>query len=110
MALGLLLIFYVGISVISIGGLLGLYLVKGEKVKKVLFYLMSAWGIALSALQAISLPTTWIAQRVMGLAPGVLCIAALIVHLKAGNGRQKMAAYLLLTVAVAADVLQFIIR
>ena len=46
----------------------------------------------------------------MGLAPGVLCIAALIVHLKAGNGRQKMAAYLLLTVAVAADVLQFIIR
>ena len=33
MALGLLLIFYVGISVISIGGLLGLYLVKGEKVK-----------------------------------------------------------------------------
>ena len=109
MALGLLLVFYAGISVISIGGLLGLYLVKGKKVKKVLFYLLSAWGIALSALQASSLPMNWITQRIMGLVPGILCIVALIVHLKAGNGRQKMAAYLLLTVAVAADILLFII-
>lgn len=105
MALGILLLFYVGISAVSIVGFLGLYLVKNERAKKVIFYIMSIWGIALAAVRAASLPVNWIGQRTFALGLGVLCIAALAVHIKAGKTRGKNAAYLLLTVSVAAQVL-----
>ena len=65
MALGFLVSFYLVICVISIAGFLALYLVKSEKAKKVIFYSMSVWGIALAALQAVSMPMNWTGQRVV---------------------------------------------
>ena len=44
MALGILVLFFIGISVVSIAGLLALFLVKNEEARKVIFYLMSIWA------------------------------------------------------------------
>ena len=44
MALGILVLLFVGMSAISILGLLLLYLVKKEPICRVIFYSMSVWG------------------------------------------------------------------
>lgn len=108
MALGILVIFYLVICVISIAGFLGLYLVKSEKSRKVIFYSMSVWGLILAALQAVSLPMNWAGQRMVTMALGALCIAALVLYLKAGSRRQRTAACLLLTAATAVIILKFV--
>lgn len=109
MALGILVILFVAISVISIAGLLGLFLLKNQHAKKVIFYLLSVWGIALSVLSCCSLPFNWILQRTLAMGPGVLCIAGLVVHLRARTEKGKMAAYVVLAAALAANILGFVI-
>ena len=108
MALGFLVSFYLVICVISIAGFLALYLVMSEKAKKVIFYSMSVWGIALAALQAVSMPMNWTGQRVVTMGLGALCIASLVLYLKAKSKGQRMAACLLLTAATAVMILKFV--
>ena len=50
MALGWYMIMFVAMSTISILGLLLLFLVKSPGVKRVLFYAMAVWGMAVSAV------------------------------------------------------------
>ena len=45
MALGLLMIMFVAMSVISIGGVILLFLLRNEKVKKGIYYFMTAWAM-----------------------------------------------------------------
>ena len=108
MALGVLVIFYLAICVISIGGFLALYLVKNERVKKVVFYILSVWGIALAALQAVSLPMNWTGQRVATMGLGALCVVSLALYLTAKSRGQRTAACLLLTIATAVMILRFV--
>lgn len=105
MALGILVLFFIGISVVSIAGLLALFLVKNEEARKVIFYLMSIWGVALSAVRAYALPSNWVGQRLLALGLGALCIAAMAVHFRASTGKGRLAAYLLLTVSLAGSIL-----
>ena len=108
MALGFIVSFYLVICVISIAGFLALYLVKSEKAKKVIFYSMSVWGIALAALQAVSMPMNCTGQRVVTMGLGALCIASLVLYLKAKSKGQRMAACLHLTAATAVMILKFV--
>lgn len=109
MALGILVMMFVGVSVISIAGLFGLFLLKNQNAKKVIFYLLSVGGIALSVFSCCSLPFNWVFQRMMAMGPGVLCIVGLVVHLRARSEKGKMAAYLILAVALAANILGFLL-
>ena len=70
-----------------------------------IFYLMSIWGVALSAVRAYALPSNWVGQRLLALGLGALCIAAMAIHFRASAGKGRLAAYLLLTVSLAGSIL-----
>ena len=60
MALGILLILFIVMSLISILGLILMYSVKSEGAKKGTFYAMAVWGMIIAVLGATSAPTNWI--------------------------------------------------
>ena len=89
---------------VSIAGLLALFLVKNEEARKVIFYLMSIWGVALLRLcgPTRSRPTGW-DSGFSRWDSRALCIAAMAVHFRASAGKGRLAAYLLLTVSLAGE-------
>lgn len=109
MALGLLVISFVAISVISIIGLALMYLLKNERAKAGIFYFLSIWGMGIAILSAISLPSNWMAQQLIAWGFGILSAAGLIIHLKSPSASGKMAAYALVTVSVIGGVLKMFV-
>lgn len=109
MALGLLLIEFIGISAISILGFLFLILLKSERTKAILFYCLAVWGMALSAMNATSLPTNYTLERIIAWGFGFLSVIALILHIKSGSTAQRIAAYVLVAVSVAAAILKMFV-
>ena len=87
MAIGMIVILFVGLCVISILGTLLLLLVKSEKAKRKIFYAMSVCGMAVAVLSATSLPTNYTAQEIAAWALGFLSVAGIVVHVKA---KEKM--------------------
>ena len=93
MALGILLILFVLMSVISVLGLLLMYLVKDEKKKNLIFYVMAVWGMAVAVMGAVSLPSNYVVSQAAAWGLGGLSVIALIVNMagKKGVGRQGCA-------------------
>ncbi|WP_072524205.1 hypothetical protein [Clostridium sp. Marseille-P3244] len=106
MALGILSILFVGMSVISIIGLLAMYLLKGERAKAVAFYIMSVWGMAVSALAAVSLPTNYTGQRLFVWGLGFLSVIALILHIRTRSKSVRLISYILVTFSIIAGILK----
>ncbi len=106
MALGILLIAFIGMSVISLLGLIFMYLLKNERAKAAAFYCMAIWGMAVAAMGAISLPVNFTAARLAAWAFGFLSVIALIIHVRAKSKAQYMTAYVLVTVSVIAGILK----
>ncbi|MGI5958517.1 MAG: hypothetical protein ACOX60_11760 [Massiliimalia sp.] len=104
MAIGILVLFFIGISVVSGLGLAFLYLVKNEQVKKVLFYVLAAWGMLISIVSATSLPSNWIGSQMVAWLFGVLSIAGIIVHVKADSPKKYLAARLLVTASIVLGI------
>lgn len=109
MALGLIVVSFVAISVISIIGLALMYLLKNERAKAGVFYFLSIWGMIIAVLSATSLPSNWIAQQLIAWGFGILSAAGLIVHLKCPSASGRTAAYILVTVSVIGGVLKMFI-
>ena len=75
MALGLLALLVAAVAAISVAGLLLMYLVRSETVKKYIFYIMAVWGMLISVVSAPSLPVNWIFMRAAAWAAGFLGIS-----------------------------------
>lgn len=71
MALGLLLVLFMVMSIISVMGLVLLFLLKGEKGQKAVFYFMAVWGMVIAWMTANSYPTNYIKEQLISL--GVWC-------------------------------------
>ena len=109
MALGLIVVSFVAISVISIIGLALMYLLKNERAKAGVFYFLSIWGMGIAILSAMSLPSNWMTQQLIAWGFGILSAAGLIVHLKSSSASGRMAAYILVTISVIGGVLKMFI-
>ena len=109
MALGWYMIMFVAMSTISILGLLLLFLVKSPGVKRVLFYAMAVWGMAVSAGYATSLPSNWIAAQISGWGLGFFSVAGIVVYIKAKNDRQRQIAGILVAVSVVGAILKLFV-
>ena len=109
MALGIILIAFIEMSVISILGLLLMYLLKNERAKAVAFYCMSVWGMAISVLNAITLPSNYTLSRMIAWGLGFLSVVGLIIHVRAKSKSQRMAAYILVTISIIACMLKIFI-
>ena len=104
MAIGMIVILFVGLCVISILGTLLLLLVKSEKAKRKIFYAMSVWGMAVAVLSATSLPTNYTAQQIAAWALGFLSVAGIVVQAK--EKMQLNIAYALVIVSCLGGVVK----
>ena len=109
MALGLIVVSFVAISVISIIGLALMYLLKNERAKAGVFYFLPIWGMIIAVLSATSLPSNWIAQQLIAWGFGILGAAGLIIHMKNPSASGRTAASILVTISVIGGVLKMFI-
>ena len=100
MALGLLLVLFMVMSIISVMGLVLLFLLKGEKGQKAVFYFMAVWGMVIAWMTANSYPTNYIKEQLIAWAFGALAVIALLVQICGKSERSFLTA----TVLVAASV------
>lgn len=106
MGIGLIMILFVGMSVISILGLILLLLMKSETAKRRLFYFLCAWGMGIAVLSAFSLPSNWMGQQILVWGIGFLSVAAVVVHMTAKKNYQYLAAYCLVAVSCLGGILK----
>ena len=97
MALGLLLVLFMVMSIISVMGLVLLFLLKGEKGQKAVFYFMAVWGMVMTAN---SYPTNYIKEQLIAWAFGALAVIALLVQICGKSERSFLTAKVLVAASV----------
>ena len=100
MALGLLLVLFMVMSIISVMGLVLLFLLKGEKGQKAVFYFMAVWGMVIAWMTANSYPTNYIKEQLIAWAFGALAVIALLVQICAKSERSFLTAKVLVAASV----------
>ena len=100
MALGLLLVLFMVMSIISVMGLVLLFLLKGEKGQKAVFYFMAVWGMVIAWMTANSYPTNYIKEQLIAWAFGALAVIALLVQICGKSERFFLTAKVLVAASV----------
>ena len=109
MALGILVIMYIVLCIISIVGLLALFLTKNMAASKLICFAMAIWGILLAILSAQSLPSNWILLQAFAWGFGFVGLAAFVVRVIAKNNKQHTFAALLASASVIGGMLVFLL-
>ena len=78
MALGLLLILFMVMSIISVVGLLLLFLLKGERAQKIVFYFMALLGMFIAWMTATGYATNQIKEQMISWGFGALAVVAVL--------------------------------
>lgn len=89
MAIGILTLLFVAISLISLIGILLLFLWKEGSGKEALFYLLAVWGLLIAACSILSLPSSFILSRSVSFAFGLLAAAGLFWHRNIEKGTEE---------------------
>ena len=97
MALGLLLVLFMVMSIIR---LVLLFLLKGEKGQKAVFYFMAVWGMVIAWMTADSYPTNYIKEQLIAWAFGALAVIALLVQICGKSERSFLTAKVLVAASV----------
>ena len=100
MALGLLLVLFMVMSIISVMGLVLLFLLKGEKGQKAVFYFMAVWGMVIAWMTANSYPTNYIKEQLIAWAFGALAVIALLGQVCGKSERSFLTAKVLVAASV----------
>ena len=103
MALGMILVLFIAISVVS--GL-GILFLKNEKVKKGMYYFLAVWGLVIAWLTSSSLPNNYMNGKLIAWGISALGVVGIFVYLKAGSKGQRQIAYAMVIVSVVAGVMR----
>ena len=103
--LGMLVITFFAMTVVSLVGLVLLYLLKNEKAKKVVFYLLTVWGMIVAYCNVISDPINWTGAIVRGWVLGALSVAALLIQLCLKKEYKFNLARILVTISVVLGMM-----
>ena len=106
MALGLLMILFIVMSVISVVGISLLYLMKSPVARQVIFYIMAVGGMFIAVVTATGLPTNYTLERLITWAIGFLSVAGIVLHIRSSEDKARMAARLLVTISVAGGIIK----
>lgn len=109
MALGLLLILFMVMSIISVVGLLLLFLLKGEKAQKIVFYFMALLGMFIAWMTATSYATNQIKEQMISWGFGALAVVAVLVRLCSKSKNAALAAKLLAAASVVLGMVALFI-
>ena len=109
MVLGILMMLFIGMSVISILAITMMYLLKNEKAKKGMFYFTAVWGMAIAVLSYTALPQNFGGEQVAVWIIGFLSVAGIIVHIKSKTKAQYLTAYTLAALSVVIGMIKLFI-
>lgn len=103
MALGILSLFAIGSTIISIVGILALYLLKENR--KGILYFLTIWGVILAGIKATSLPSNYISSQIIAWGIGALSIIGVLLYMTAKSEKQLTVSYALVTISVVANLI-----
>ncbi|MEG0962726.1 MAG: hypothetical protein RSD28_05560 [Lachnospiraceae bacterium] len=103
MALGYLGILFIIILLVSGAGIAFLFLSKNAKIKNVLFYFLTIWGIWIAYLSSSSRASNYIGEKAVVWLIGALSVLAIIVKVK--KSEKQMISYVLVTLSVVLGML-----
>ena len=116
MAIGILTLLFIVVSLISLFGILLLFLWKDGSGREALFYLLAAWGLLIAACSILSLPSSFMLSRTVSFSFGLLSAAGLFWHRnmekeddggEIGNGRfTHLVSFLLVTASILLGILK----
>ena len=107
MALGLLLILFMVMSIISVVGLLLLFLLKGERAQKIVFYFMALLGMFIAWMTGYA--TNQIKEQMISWGFGALAVVAVLVRLCGKSKNAALAAKLLAAASVVLGMVALFI-
>lgn len=102
MALGILLIVFIVIAVVSLFSIAALFMVKDRKINNMVFGFTVILGLVISYMAVTALPTNYTVPRVFSASMGVLAIIGVILKLM----HKTLAAKLVVTVSVLLGLTQ----
>jgi len=104
-SLALLGIVFMVMSLVSVVGVILLYAVKNEKVKKGIFYFLAIWGMIIAYCGVLSTPEYMLGEVIISWILGGLSVVALLIQLCMKNEKRFLIARVLVTVSVAAGMI-----
>ena len=106
MALGLLLILFMVMSIISVVGLLLLFLLRAQKI---VFYFMALLGMFIAWMTATGYATNQIKEQMISWGFGALAVVAVLVRLCGKSKNAALAAKLLAAASVVLGMVALFI-
>ena len=103
--LGMLVILFIGMSVISILALLLLLLLKDEQKKRYVVYFLGIWGMVIAWVNVSSLPETFMGEIVRALILGALGAAAILLQFCGKKKSLVITARILAVISVIAGLI-----
>ena len=103
-ALGLLVITFAAMSLVSVIGVALMFLVKNERVKKGIFYFLSIWGMIVAWCGVQMIPPYMTGEILRAWAFGGLSVAALLLQLCFKDDKKFATARALVSVSVIAGL------
>ena len=104
-SLDALIIAFFAMSVISIVGVLFLFLTKSEKVKKGIFYFLALWGLVIAYCNILTIPDLWTGSFLVAGGLGFLAIAAVLLKVCGKKENRFQIAQILVAVSVLGGML-----
>ena len=104
-SLGLLVITFMVMSLVSVVGVILLYAVKNEKVKKGMFYFLAIWGMIVAYCGVLSTPGYMLGETIISWALGGLSVVALLIQLCMKKEKRFQIARVLVTISVVAGMI-----
>lgn len=104
-ALGALVITFVVMSVISVIGVVMLYVAKKEKLKKGMFYFLTVWGMIIAYCNVLAIPPMWTGEIILAGVLGSLSVIGLLIQLCMKKENKFNIARILVTVSVVAGMI-----
>ena len=103
--LGALVITFIVMSVISVIGVILLYLARGEKIKKGVFYFLTLWGMIIAWCNVLGIPEDWVGEIILAWILGGLSVIALLIQLCLKKENKFQIARILVTISVVAGMI-----
>ena len=116
MAIGIFTLMFILISLVSLIGILLLFLWKDGAGRETLFYLLAVWGLLIAVCGITSLPSNYTVSRLVSFSFGLLSAAGLFWHrnieketAETGEGKDK-APHIISFLLVASSILLGILK
>ena len=102
--LALLVIVFIAMSIVSIVGVVLLYLSKSKKVKKGIFYFLAVWGMIIAYCNVSSIPIYMTGEIILAVGLGLLSVMAIVIHLFSKSEKKFGITKVLVTLSVVAGM------